>query len=649
MHAPRAKDDAARLARLASLQLLDTPPEPVFDRVIRLASRILDVPISAFSLVDHDRQWFKSQVGLTVSETPRDIAFCAHAIMQGDPLVVPDAAVDTRFQANPLVTGAPKVRFYAGVPIQSQDGHAIGTLCAIDTRPRQLPGDKLAALQDLAAILTDEVHARERLARARALVVSADRDLAESQERFRHIFELANVGIAMVAADGSWLGVNPALCRILGYGAEELHGKRFIDITHPDDRDADLVAMRALSSGELARYLATKRYLHRDGHLVWADINVTLKNDAQGRLEYYIVVIQDITAQKAAEQQLATLHAELEDRIAARTRQLSAANQQLLQAEQAVRQREAELSNVIEYGNDAYISLTRDGRVRAWNRQAEHIFGWSAAEALGLPLEQLLIPPELCASHHAGMARYLDTGQARVLGQRLELPALRKDGSRLTVEVRITELKAGDTVIFSAFLHDITERKRVETQREHETRHDALTGLPNRRAFGEALAATRREARRHGQGVALLFVDLDGFKAVNDSLGHDAGDELLRAVAARMRQAVRQTDQLFRLAGDEFTVLLQCQPCTLELAHRIAAKLIAAISAPAALAAGPARVGASVGVALDAGRDGVSDAELIREADHWMYAAKRAGKGVACPPLAAPEEAALPADAHGVL
>lgn len=195
--APPPPDEQERIQLLHALNLLDTPPEPVFDRITRLVSHLLDVPMALISLVDSNRQWFKSKVGITAAETPRDIAFCAHAILEAKPLLIPDAKLDERFSDNPLVTGDLKVRFYAGIPIRTAGGLAMGTLCAIDNKPRILSPAQLEALSDLADIVTKEIQVRETVALSRSQLVRSQQLLQASEVRFRSVFEKASVGIAL--------------------------------------------------------------------------------------------------------------------------------------------------------------------------------------------------------------------------------------------------------------------------------------------------------------------------------------------------------------------------------------------------------------------------------------------------------------------
>lgn len=615
--APLPANEALRLDALRSTALLDTAAEPAFDRITRLVARALDVPIALISLVDAERQWFKSRIGVEAGQTPREQAFCAHAILETEPLVVPDATVDARFADNPLVTGTPDIRAYAGVPIRTRQGYAIGTLCAIDSQPRCFTQEEVDTLSDLAALVMKHVQMREAVELSRLEVDRSDAALRANAAQFEEMFDLASVGIAQVAPDGGWLNVNQALCRIVGYSSDELQRLTFQDITHPDDLHADLELMQQLGAGQISQYQIEKRYRRKDGHYLWIDLNVTRKSGEGGRLEYFISIIQDIDARKQTEFALAALRRNLEETVRQRTEEVLG--------------REAELRMVIENTYDAYVSTDQDGRVITWNQQAESTFGWSAAEAIGQPLEDLIIPEEMRERHRQGMARYLETRVKTALDKRLELTAQRKDGTPLAVELCATALHMRDRTIFSAFLHDISQRKAMEAEREREARHDALTGLLNRRAFMELLPQALARADRSGKPLALLFLDLDGFKAVNDTLGHEAGDALLRHAGTMLLQSVRQTDSVVRLAGDEFVVVLENLGASTADGHIVAEKILAALSAPLLLPQGQARVSASIGIAVYAPGSGQTPSALIHEADGWMYQAKQAGKSLVLP------------------
>ena len=147
--APLPSNEQERLNALRRFELLDTQPESIFDDIVKVVAHICDTPIALISLVDENRQWFKARLGLETTETLRDHAFCAHAILQQQPLVVSDAAADLRFADNPLVLGMPGIRFYVGIPLPTQDGLAVGTLCAIDVKPRTLSQEQLDALSAL--------------------------------------------------------------------------------------------------------------------------------------------------------------------------------------------------------------------------------------------------------------------------------------------------------------------------------------------------------------------------------------------------------------------------------------------------------------------------------------------------------------------
>jgi len=188
-------NEKQRLKVLWQYDVLDTIPEEVFDDLTELAARICEAPIALITLVDEDRQWFKSKVGVTDNETSRDISFCAHAILQSDLFIVPDATKDQRFAHNPLVTSDPKIRFYAGAPLITPDGHALGTLCVIDKVPRELRPDQKTGLRVLARHVMTQLelrrrsqalaHAHKERERAQSHLDKARAQLAELRRQLR--------------------------------------------------------------------------------------------------------------------------------------------------------------------------------------------------------------------------------------------------------------------------------------------------------------------------------------------------------------------------------------------------------------------------------------------------------------------------------
>jgi diguanylate cyclase (GGDEF)-like protein len=231
-------DEEARLAALKGYQVLDTAPEETFDRITRLATAVLQVPIALVSLIDRDRQWFKSHQGLAASQTPRDFSFCAHAIEQSEPLIVRDATLDPRFADNPLVTGDPYIRFYLGVQLVDRNGFNLGTICCIDRTPRNPTPDQIAILQDLARIVVDSLEMRllaatDSLTGAmtrRAFLEVARRDIGFAR---RHARPLACV---LIDAD-HFKAINDTH----GHAAGDLALRRLVSICNAQLRSTDYI------------------------------------------------------------------------------------------------------------------------------------------------------------------------------------------------------------------------------------------------------------------------------------------------------------------------------------------------------------------------------------------------------------------------
>jgi len=319
------------------------------------------------------------------------------------------------------------------------------------------------------------------------------------------------------------------------------------------------------------------------------------------------------------------------DELGEREKALERVNHEL---EARVEQRTAALADsestqraILEQANDAFVSIDARGCVVTWNRMAEATFGWLSEEAIGRPLGELIIPPSARSAHDKGLANYLVSGQSSVVNQRTELNAYRRDGSEFPIELSMRVRHAGSgEVFFDAFLRDITERKALQQQLEAQAQQDSLTGLPNRRALMGTLPLAMARAQRNRQAMAVLFLDLDGFKGVNDRHGHEAGDKVLREFAQRLQDQMRVVDTVARLAGDEFVIIAEGLGHA-DDAKTVAAKVLHAATIPFDLGGAHAHLSSSIGIRLYDAGDEIAASDLLTQADDAMYQAKRDGKG----------------------
>ena len=282
-----------RLTRCARWRFSTRRAEERFDRITRLASALFDVPISTVTMIDEDRQWHKSCVGVSDREDPRAVSFCSVAIEAPTALVVSDAREDPRFADNPLVTGEPFIRFYAGQPIATAEGFRVGTLCVIDRRPRAFGAGEIALLRDLARIAEDELNHGE-LSHALAA-------WRGSEQRFRAIFHDAAIGMSLLDRGGRFVETNAAFCEMLGIPADELRGLPLVAVTHPAEREIDRALIDGLFAGERDGFRREKRYVRPDGSVFWGALTASLLRDREGRPDVAIGMVEDITERKEIE------------------------------------------------------------------------------------------------------------------------------------------------------------------------------------------------------------------------------------------------------------------------------------------------------------------------------------------------------------
>ncbi|HEY9616784.1 MAG TPA: response regulator [Microcoleaceae cyanobacterium] len=346
---PHPDNEAARLLALRQYQILDTAPESTFDDLVDLAVQISDTTIAWISLIDADRQWFKSKLGIEATELPRHATLCAYTILHSDMLIIPDTAIDSRFMHHPLVTAAPNIRFYAGVPLITSDGYALGTLAVLDPTPQTLSPKQITALQTLG------------------------RQVMTQLELHRHLVDLAST----------------------------------------------------------------------------------------------------TAAQQRQEQALRKTKDETELRVAERTAELVSVNRRLQleleerkRIEAALRVSQARFAGILEIADDAIISVDQTQCITLFNQGAEKIFGYTAREALGQPLD-ILLPIRAVLGHRQHVKEFGQaTSPARRMGERGTIYGRRKNGEEFPAEASISKLEMGDDRVYTVILRDISDREMVERMKD---------------------------------------------------------------------------------------------------------------------------------------------------------------------------------------
>ncbi|RLJ39126.1 PAS domain S-box-containing protein/diguanylate cyclase (GGDEF)-like protein [Acidovorax sp. 106] len=426
------QEEARRLAALRDLLVLDTSPEPLFDSITRMAAEVCGAPIALISLLDEHRQWFKSNVGLPgVTETARDVAFCAHAILTPDVMEVGDATLDTRFVNNPLVTAEPHVRFYAGAPLHAPGGERVGTLCVIDRQARQLSAQQRAALQSLSHLAAQALAMRrDLLTRAFSVRDDYEKALADSEARYRAMVEGQGEMVALSWADGEIFYANPAYARLAGMEGQSMVGRNLYDFVKPEDREGLRQSLvDVFRTGQRCEGEDRMAHTPKDGGERWVSWINSLLHDPQGR-PYLHSVGRDISAQKEAARALR-------------------ASEQLLER----------IGNVAGVGGWERDLVTGHS---AWTVQMQRIHETEPGVVPALRDALDFYEPHARPVIRRAVERAIQTGEP----WDLELPAVTAKGKRLWLRsFGEAERRDGVTVRLVGAVQDITQRVQAERAR----------------------------------------------------------------------------------------------------------------------------------------------------------------------------------------
>lgn len=631
MKTETALNEATRIAALRQFEILDTPPEPALDDLVALAAMVCAAPIAVLCLIDEDRVWFKARFGLAMTSAPRDGAFFAATIESGDLLVIKDALADPHYAGGSLVKDEPNIRFYAGAPLITGDGNALGALCVMDREPREPEAGQIQALKILSHHVMTQLEHRRNLMRLAKAVIERDQaqaalrqahdqlevqvrertleltdtnerlqdeiaertrveeQIRESETKFRLITE--NIGdlVAVLDINGRRLYNSPSYRSLFGDSIPEIGSDSFLEI-HPEDQSR----IRQIFLDSVRRgvgHRAQFRFVDGRGRVRFVESQGSPIRDTDGQVTKMVVVSRDISDRIRQEQELEMSFS-------------------LLQA-------------TLESTADGLMVVDSEGRIQSYNRKFAEMWSLSDdvlktqddAKALSSVLALLKDPDAFLAK----------VNELYIEPDAESFDLLEFNDGRVYERYSKPQRVGGRTVGRVWSFRDISERKRTQEHIQHLAHHDALTGLPNRLLLRDRVSQMVSMSMRNHNKAALLFLDLDRFKVINDSLGHHVGDELLQAVARRLQECVRDVDTVARLGGDEFVVTL---PYVREShdAALVAAKIIDSIVLPFEVGGRELLIGTSIGISLFPD-DGTDVDTLMRNADAAMYHAKESGRG----------------------
>jgi diguanylate cyclase (GGDEF)-like protein/PAS domain S-box-containing protein len=584
---PIPENEDSRLSALLECQILDTASEKIFDYVTYLATQLCDVSIAMVVFVDKDRQWFKSKAGVPeelkdIQETPRDIAFCAYTILGDDILEVPDLTEDKRFDKNPFVTDFPSIRYYAGIPLATSGGN-VGTLCLLDQKTRPVLNEKQRiALKYLSDIVLTLIELRKSMAHITFLGEALD-------SSFNQIYFFDYETLKCIY-------FNEAATTQSNLKKEAMGHIYFSDIfIHDHHSLKNQLAPLIKKEKEILTIESKGRNANKEEISVELFTHIITSKSKP----VLIVVANDITERKKAESLILDLNQNLESKVAERT----------LDAKKSL----ALVNATLQATTDGILVVDNSGNIINYNHRYIEFFGNDAIEANPWfqPFLKKIIAPEIFS----------------ITLSKLKIALGQKSYDELTFkDSQVYECYSQPQIVNNEItgrvwcFRDITIQKNLQSELTRQATHDSLTGIPNRLMLEDRISHAMSFTRESEGLLAIVFIDLNRFKQVNDTLSHHIGDELLKAVANRLAKLIRPSDSLARLGGDEFVILLSpikneddisviCQNIQKQIAEKFLVEDQVIF------------ITASIGVSIYP-RDSQTVASLLHQADIAMFRAK---------------------------
>ncbi|HYE32262.1 MAG TPA: PAS domain S-box protein [Methylomirabilota bacterium] len=548
----------ARLDALHRFDILDTEREQEFDDLTSLAAYITRCPIALLNFVDCDRQWFKSAIGLNTRETSIKVAICVHTIQQDGLLIIEDTLQDPRLKDNPLLHGTGPIRFYAGAPLRTSDGHAIGTLCVADYVPRKLDLEQASFLQALAR----QAMAQLNLRNAVTTEQRAHQDLRSREAYLQLQYELSR--ILNAAGDGDTLSSSlEVICNLLQWdcgsiwlleeGEDHLTlARHYIRAPRSFPKFTEMTRQKTFRKGE---GLPGHVWLHGQA-ITFADIRQGIgyprmpiaaeeglsscfgfpitgpDNELVGVLEFWSVSRHDPEPELIAA--LSSFSRQMGQFLLRQS-----ARDQLLRSQRLYK---AILSSAL----DAIVSIDAHGHILEFNPAAERLFGYSREEALGKRMTEMIVPPQHREAHNRGMARFLATGETHVLNRRIEVSAIDSRGREFPIELAIVANGHRPKITFTAFMRDIQDRKALERHREEQNRRLEIEVRERTKALAESNAQLESFAYSVAHDLRAPLRSISGFA---EMLEEDFGAALPAEgidYLGRIKRSARRLDALIQ-------------------------------------------------------------------------------------------------------